>query len=287
MAAKSNIQWTDATWNIARGCTKVDQDCKYCYMYRDSMDSTRYDPLAVIRTKTVFDFPLKYKETKSTCWDGPPLIFTSSLTDVFHPAIDSYRNEMWDIIRRCPHLIFQILTKRPERIAAHLPEYWDEIKSRVWLGTSVGSQAGGPRALELIKLRKIASVLFLSLEPLHSEINFRWKYAPDPEERRIVKIDGEIKTQISQHELLMNIDWVIVGGESGNERGPYRYRACKLEWIEQMITHCKEAGTPVFVKQLGTHLSKKLKLSDRHGGNISEFPDHLRIREFPKFVGKP
>jgi protein gp37 len=112
----TNIQWTDNTWNIARGCTKVDEDCKYCYMYRDSMENTRYNPLDVVRTKTVFNFPLKYKETMSSVWPGRPLIFTSSLTDVFHPAIDGYRNEMWDIIRQCPHLIFQILTKRPERM---------------------------------------------------------------------------------------------------------------------------------------------------------------------------
>ena len=76
-------------------------------------------------------------------------------------------------------------------------------------------------------------------------------------------------------------DWVIVGGESGNETGLYRYRECKLEWIESIIDQCRSAGVPVFVKQLGTHLKKKLKLSDRHGGNIDEWQDHLRIREFP------
>ena len=59
MGKTSNIQWTDATWNIARGCTKVDEDCKYCYMYRDSFNNTRYNPLDVVRTKTVFNFSLK------------------------------------------------------------------------------------------------------------------------------------------------------------------------------------------------------------------------------------
>src|SRR4051812_32855469 len=119
MSEKSAIQWTDATWNIARGCTKVDEDCKYCYMYRDSFDSSRYNPLEVIRTKTVFNLPLKLKE--------PSKIFTCSLTDFFHESIDSYRNEAWDIIRKCPQHTFQILTKRPERIIDHLPEYWEEI----------------------------------------------------------------------------------------------------------------------------------------------------------------
>ena len=279
---QSAIQWTDWTWNIARGCGKVDADCKFCYMYRDSFDGTRYNPREIVRTKTVFNLPLKIKETKSSVWSGKPLVFTSSLTDVFHPAIDSYRNEMWDIIRKCPHLIFQILTKRPERILQHLPEFWDEIKDHVWLGTSVGHMDGLQRILELRKLRKIAPTLFLSLEPMHGEMNLRWKYAPPREEMRLVEIDGEMKPTTSQHELLMNFDWVIIGGESGNDTGKYRYRPCKLHWLTQVVTHCKEAGVPVFVKQMGTYLAKERKMSDRHGSNIAEFPDQLQLREFPK-----
>jgi protein gp37 len=273
MAQKSNIQWTDATWNIARGCTKVDEDCKFCYMYRDSFDSTRYNPLQVVKTKTVFNLPLKIKE--------PSKIFTCSLTDFFHEDCDTFRNEAWDIIRKCPQHQFQILTKRPERILENLPEYWQEIKDRCWLGTSIGSDKGIKRALDLIKLRKVAGILFLSIEPMHTEVNFRWSYVPEFENRRLEEIEGVMKRVTSQHELLMNIDWVIVGGESGNETGKYRYRPCKIEWIEQMVQHCKEAKVAVFVKQFGTHLAKELKMTDRHGGNIEEFPEHLRIREFP------
>jgi len=117
MAENSQIQWTDATWNIAVGCSKVDADCKYCYMYRQSLNNTRYDPFNIRRTKDVFTMPLRYKETQSKVWAGRPLIFTCSLTDFFHEGIDSFRNEAWDIIRKCPHLIFQILTKRPGHIA--------------------------------------------------------------------------------------------------------------------------------------------------------------------------
>jgi protein gp37 len=95
-------------------------------------------------------------------------------------------------------------------------------------------------------------------------------------------IDGEPKIVVSQHELLMNIDWIIIGGESGHDTGKYRYRPCKIEWIELLVNQCREADVPVFVKQLGTHISKEMKLGDRHGGNIDEFPEHLRIREFPK-----
>lgn len=256
MGKDTGISWTDATWNIARGCTKVDEDCKYCYMYRDSFDSSRYDPLQVVRTKTVFNFPLKYKETKSAVWEGRPLIFTSSLTDVFHPAIDSYRNEMWDIIRQCPHLIFQILTKRPERINDHLPADWGEGWDNVWLGTSIGSDKSLHRMRELLLVP--TATRFISFEPLHGYIDANFDI-------------GEI----------IAFDWIIIGGESGNENGKYKYRPCELEWIYELAESFRSSGVAVFIKQLGTHLSKQLKLSDRHGGNISEFPEQLQVREFP------
>jgi protein gp37 len=254
---KSNIQWTDATWNIARGCTKVDEDCKYCYMYRQSLNKTRYNPLEVTRTKTVFDFPLRYKETKSKVWDGPPLIFTSSLTDVFHPDIDSFRGDMWDIIRQCPHLTFQILTKRPERITEHLPADWGEGWHNVWLGTSVGSHGGLHRVLHLMKVK--CKTRFLSMEPLHDDVDLNF-----------IKLWQDY------------IHWVIVGGESGNEIGLYKYRPCLQSWILKIIDQCKSANIPVFVKQLGTFLATNLRLNDRHGGDMDEWPDNLKIREFPE-----
>lgn len=255
MGTKSNIQWTDATWNVAVGCTKVDQDCKNCYLYRDSFDGTRYNPKVVRRTKTVFDLPLKLKE--------PSKIFTSSLTDFFHESIDSYRNEAWDIIRICPQHTFQILTKRPERIRRHLPEYWEEIKGHVWLGTSIGSQEGIDRLADLA-LPIDTGVRFLSLEPLHGEINL-----------------GLTEEVDFGHKLGNLIDWVIIGGESGNSVGKYKYRPCKVEWMLDIMDQCRDFGIPVFVKQMGTHLAKEMGMKDRHGGNIDEFPDALRVRDFP------
>lgn len=251
MSEKTNIQWTDVTWNIARGCTKVDEDCKFCYMYRDSFDSTRYNPLQVVRTKTVFNLPLRIKE--------PSKIFTCSLTDFFHEDIDSYRNEAWDIIRKCPQHTFQILTKRPERITDNLPADWGEGWDNVWLGTSVGSQKSVYRIDQLEPV--ISKTKFISFEPLHGEL--------------VEKFVGYV-------------DWIIIGGESGNETGKYRYRECKIEWIEKIVdayqlsnNYLCDRPCAIFVKQLGTYLSKQLGMSDRHGGNIEEFPKHLQIREFP------
>lgn len=253
----TKIQWTDHTWNIAVGCTKVDEDCKYCYMYRGSLNNTRYDPKTVRKTKTVFNLPLKIKE--------PSRIFVSSLTDVFHPECDSFREEMWDIIRKCPQHTFQILTKRPERIAAHLPEDWANGWDNVWLGTSVGGKAGLDRMAKLATVT--AKTRFLSLEPLHESILLE-----------------NVMFQIMNNyfRVLSLYHWVIVGGESGNDTGKYRYRPCELAWIEKIVVDCKRNRTPVFVKQLGTHLARELRLKDRHGGDMEEWPEELRVREFPR-----
>lgn len=268
MGTTSSIEWTDATWNIARGCTKVDKDCKFCYMYRDSMNGTRYKARDVVRTKTVFNLPYTLKQ--------PSRIFTSSLTDVFHEAIDSYRDDMWQIIRKCPQHTFQILTKRPERIWDHLPDDFDIHFDHVWLGTSIGHQDGMHRLFDLLRpviesksqwdgsRLSYYGIKFLSLEPLHGHIDIPWEQ----------KISGGQK-------VCQFIDWVIIGGESGNEKGKYRYRPCHIEWIECIISACKFYNIPVFVKQLGTHLSNELGLKDRHGRNMDEWPEHLRIRQFP------
>lgn len=266
MGKDSHIEWTDHTWNIARGCTKVDSDCKFCYMYRDSYGNQRYDPMQVVRTKTVFNFPLKLKE--------PSKIFTSSLTDVFHEAIDPYRKEMWEIIMKCPQHTFQILTKRPERINQNL--YVEKMPDgmfkqhrnmpNVWLGTSIGSQEG-LRRLSILGHSVWRGFKFLSLEPLHGPIDF---------EKQVCDRCG---APIFDH---AEIGWVIIGGESGNDIGKYRYRECNIEWIESLIEFCKHSGVPVFIKQLGTHLAKKMKLKDRHGRDWNEWPEHLRIREMPK-----
>jgi protein gp37 len=265
----SGIEWTDHTWNIAVGCSKIDADCKFCYMFRDSLDGTRYTPNVVRKTKTVFNSPLKIKE--------PSKIFTSSLTDVFHEDVDSFRKEMWDIIMKCPQHTFQILTKRPIRIDRKtLP--FQTIKENgvtvggkmysslpnVWIGTSIGHYDGLHRLNELLN-SLWTGIKFLSLEPLHGPLDFASCLCD--------RCGGPL--------LGHGIDWVIVGGESGNENGKYRYRECKIEWIESIIDDCKENDIPVFVKQLGTHLSKKLGLKSRHGKDINEWPEHLRIRQFP------
>jgi protein gp37 len=246
MALNSKIQWTGHTWNIATGCSKVDEDCKYCYMYRQSLNATRYNPQEVKKTKTVFNLPSKIKE--------PSKIFTSSLTDIYHPDCDSFRQEMWDVILKNPQHTYQLLTKRPERITEHTPAKLLNADN-VWFGTSVGSEKGKNRIYQLLDVE--CKIRFISFEPLHERIDMN-----------LDLLD------------LLKINWAIIGGESGNENGKYRYRPCKIEWIEELIQDLTPT-TAIFVKQMGTHLAKELKMTDRHGSNFNEFPESLRIREFP------
>lgn len=280
MGEKTNIAWTQATWNIGVGCHKVDSDCKYCYMHRESLNGTRYDPKTVRKTTSVFNMPLKLKE--------PTLIFTSSLTDFFIEEIDEYRHEAWDIIRRCPQHTFQILTKRPERLIECLPADWgDKGYENVWIGTSIGHQGAIHRLNHMFGFP--AAKKFLSLEPLHGPLDLVYpeEIFPNGPGRCCSGASAECGCMglPTDPPAIYGFDWVIIGGESGNDNGAYRYRPCEVEWIEEIVSLCQAWQVPVFVKQLGTHLAKELKLKDRSGSNWDEWPEHLshlKIREFPQ-----
>lgn len=256
MGHGSKIGWTDSTWNPWHGCTKVSAGCKHCYMFRDKM---RYgqDPTKVIRSKQSFDAPLHWKE--------PQLIFTCSWSDWFHQDADPWRDQAWQIIKRTPQHTYQILTKRPERIADHLPKDWGTGYPNVWLGISAEDQTTYAIRLPLL-LQIPADVRYLSLEPLLGPIELSlngtapqaWGYGYRP--------IGNL------------LHWVIVGGESGVKN---QFRPCELSWIEQIVKQCQEYQLPVFVKQMGTHLARELNLLSTHGTVISSFPEHLRLHEYP------
>lgn len=253
MAETSKIQWTEATWNPWHGCKKVSEGCKYCYMYRDK---ERYgqDPTNVMRSKANFKNPLKWKE--------PKIIFTCSWSDWFVEEADEWRDEAWKVIKDTPQHTYQILTKRPERILEHLPNDWGEGYPNVWLGVSVENSKTEHRIYELMNIP--ATIRFLSIEPMIGPVEL---------------YEDNMGSSLQFGHL---IHWVIVGGESGNDTGKYLYRPCQLNWIDSIIKQSRGVGVPVFVKQLGTSLSKELGLKDKHGGDITEWSNILQIREMPK-----
>lgn len=231
MSETTAIAWTNKTWNPWHGCTKVSAGCDNCYMFRDK---TRYgqNPELVVRSKTTFKAPLK--------WAEPAMVFTCSWSDWFHIAADEWRDEAWAIIKATPHLTYQILTKRPGRIARHLPKDWGDGYPNVWLGVSVENEQAAHRIAVLRETP--AAVRFLSAEPLLGPLDL---------DRR-----------------LTGIHWVIVGGESGANCRPM-----EPAWAANILAECRAQGAAFFLKQLGGN--PDARAHDKailDGATYTEFP---------------
>lgn len=270
MAQNTKIQWTDATVNFWTGCTKVSSGCKYCYMYRGK-EQYKKDPTKVVKTSmSTISNTLRSLKT-------PSLIFTCSWSDFFIEEADPWRDWAWEIIRKHPQHTWQILTKRPERIIDCLPSDWGMGYPNVWLGVTAEDDEMYQDRVPLL-LQAPAVLRFVSIEPILGSIDLE-----------VVVLKGQLYYplqglgDIHPEFFFPKIDWVIVGGESGNDNGLHRYRESHLDWYLSIVEQCQKAKVPVFVKQLGTHLAKTLKLKDRHGGVIEQWPIGLQIRQMPKF----
>lgn len=220
MAEKTIIAWTDHTWNLAWGCTKVSPGCKNCYA--DTL-SARYGwdvwgPTANRRTfgQKHWDEPLKWNDQ---AWKEGRRhkVFCSSMCDNFenHPTIDHERQKLWPLIRATPNLDWQLLTKRSERIADNLPEDWEEGYPNVWLGVSIENNDYVYRADDLRVIP--AAMRFISYEPALGPLD-----------------DLDIT----------GIDWIIYGGESGPG-----FRPENKQWARDIYERCQKNGTAFFHKQ--------------------------------------
>jgi protein gp37 len=214
MAQASTIEWTEATWNPVTGCTKISPGCKFCYAERmanrlQAMGQTRYrNAFRLTLQPDALDTPLR--------WKKPRVIFVNSMSDLFHKDVPfEYIKRCFDVMKRASQHTFQVLTKRPERVAElgqDLP--WP---ANLWMGTSVENADYLGR---IDSLRDVpAKVRFLSVEPL---------LGPIP---RLP---------------LKGIHWVIVGGESGPGARPM-----KAAWVRHLRDQCLAAEVPFFFKQWG------------------------------------
>lgn len=216
MGEKTIIAWTDKSWNPWRGCTMVSPGCANCYMFREQR---RYgkDPAVVVRTKTWGD-PAKWQR-KAAAEGRQERVFTCSWSDWFHVDADPWREEAWAVVRACPNLTFQILTKRADRIADHLPADWGAGYPNVWLGVSAEQQKQADERVPLL-VKVPSTVRFVSYEPALGPVNFTpW---------------------LNQG----GVNWLICGGESGPG-----YRPMDLDWARSVRDQCRETGTPFFFKQ--------------------------------------
>jgi len=225
-------------------------------MYRESSGRGRkpFDPTALT--------PNQNSTLKSSIPKIPgSKVFCGSLMDFYwEKASADLRNKAYTLFKANKHVFFQVLTKRASLIKSMLPSdgtFLDKY-DHVWLGVSAENQQRyDERVAELVTVP--SKTRFISAEPLLGPIDLKFS---DP------KINGKVH-------------WVIVGGESGNQTGPYRYRECQLSWIEDIIKQCVDAEVPVFVKQTGSYLQHQLGLKAKYGTDITEFPESIRYQQFP------
>ena len=226
--AETQIEWTDATWNPVAGCSIVTAGCTHCYAMEmtrrlEAMGVEKYAGLTKkAGNRTVWNGLVREDEEALTIplrWRRPRKIFVNSMSDLFHEKVsDNFILKVWQIMRDTPQHNYQILTKRPERLPDLVSTVIGDILPNVWLGTSIENAEVAHRIEYLRKAP--AAIRFISFEPLIGSV-------------------GAID--------LAEIDWAIVGGESGKSARPIRE-----EWIDEIYARCLTARTAFFFKQWGT-----------------------------------
>jgi len=240
------IEWTEQTWNPSAGCTKISAGCKNCYA--ETM-AIRLQAMNVEGYENGFLFnivpsrlnePFKRKK--------PTVFFVNSMSDIFHDKMPlEYLDKIFDVIKKTPFHKYQVLTKRADNMYNYFSQ--NEIPKNIWLGVTVENKKDGlPRIDQLRKLK--ATVLFLSIEPLLENL-------------------GEIN--------LDKIDWVIVGGESGN-----RARPMNENWVLNIKKQCEINEVAFFFKQWGTWGVDNIKRTKKENGKIlngkiwQEYPEIIK-----------
>lgn len=252
MAEKTLIAWTDHTFNIAWGCWKLSPGCANCYadVWDHRIGGDHWGKGKARRT-----FGAKH-------WAQPRLwnaeaeregrrhkVFCSSMTDVFldDPTIEAELLKLWPLIRETPMLDWQLLTKRPERIARSLPDDWGDGWANVWLGTSVEDQARAELRLPVL-LEVPAVVHFASCEPLLEPLDLRrWV---------------DVRLAPSHH-----LDWVIVGGES---KGDGKFRPMDHQWARDLRRQCEGRAAFFFKQSAARYTERGIELD---GEVVREFPE--------------
>lgn len=320
MGDKTGIAWTDATWNPVTGCSKVSAGCKHCYAER--VFPRAYHGQTVPDTEhrvwdaehgryEVWQRPRRFTDVKChperldqpLRWRRPRRVFVNSMSDLFHPDVpDSFIAQVFGVMALAPQHTFQVLTKRPERMRdwigqqnAHGMTSWACAAAgvkhgnaftaardnpagmvpwplpNVWLGVSVEDQATADERIPVL-LDTPAAVRFTSAEPLLGPVDLFSVCAYN------APGDGEL--------VWKGPDWVIVGGESGPRARPF-----DLDWGRSIVAQCRDAGVPVFVKQLGAHaydetpvfgITARWHTAHRSGAVMDEWPVDLQVQEWPE-----
>jgi protein gp37 len=247
VADHSSIEWTDATWNPVRGCTKISPGCKHCYA---ETFAERFRGVPGHPYEQGFDLrvvPGKLEEPLR--WSKSRMIFVNSMSDLFHEDVpDDYVLAVAGVMQTANWHTYQVLTKRADRLqqALRTTLHAQSTLPHIWWGVSVEDRAHGLPRIDQLR-DSPAAVRFLSIEPLLEDL-------------------GDVN--------LSGIHWVIVGGESGHGARPMQ-----REWVESLRDQCAAAGVPFFFKQWGGVQKKKAgRILD--GCTYDEKPKWGTEREF-------
>ena len=265
MADKTNIEWTDRTWNVVTGCSKVSPGCDHCYMFRQwprlhGMDSRGYEGPA--------DRPAlqPHRLEEPLHWTKPRRVFVCSMSDLFHSAVPfEYIQRVFRVMEKASQHTFQILTKRPGRMAYFANHIWAQSgiyrhiawPDNVWAGTSLEMMADGKKnyAARLDLLAQVpARVRFVSAEPLLGPLDLRPWLQPsavmahgDLDSPETASAIGALARAAFRQQW--GLSWCIAGGESGPGARPMH-----PGWVRGLRDQCQAAGVPYFFKQWGEWL---------------------------------
>ena len=278
MADRSQIDWTDATFNPWLGCTKVSPACDHCYAEawakRSGLVQWGNNPRRAT-SDAYWKQPHRWNR-EARAAGVRRRVFCASLADVFDNQVDpAWRRELWDLIHQCDALDWLLLTKRPQNIAAMLPGGGDDPLNgidryatpwpwpHVWLGTTVENQEEADRRIPHL-LAVPARLRFLSCEPLLGPVDLR-EYICHPAS------DWMISPELALY-------WVIAGGESGPGARPMR-----PDWARSLRDQCQAAGVPFFFKQwgewiVGDDISIEIRVGKKAAGRELDGREH---NEFP------
>jgi protein gp37 len=243
MSTNSKIEWTDTTWNPVRGCTKISAGCKHCYA---ETFAERFRDVPGHPFEFGFDLRLvPHKLTEPFHWTKPQMVFVNSMSDLFHEEVpDEYIVQVAEVMVTANWHIYQVLTKRADRLRDMLQTKlrFAAKLEHIWWGTSVENKKSGIPRIQQLREGK-AKMNFLSIEPLLEDL-------------------GKLN--------LKGMQWVIVGGESGNGARPMQ-----VEWVTSIREQCKKQNVPFFFKQWGG-VRKSKHGRELDGRTYDEYPTATR-----------
>lgn len=272
MGATTSISWTDSSFNPWMGCSRKSEACVHCYAEsmnkRWKWNGGTWGPGSPrkISADSNWNEPLNWDARASLGGHGKDgehwLVFAGDLCDIFdEEGPRDAREKMWQLFRSTPHLTWQLLTKRPENFSRFLPRDWGQTGyANVWVGVTAENRKEAHRRIDILRVTP-ARLRFVSFEPLLEDL-----------------------TDLD----LTDIDWAIVGGESGAQSRPF-----DLAWARSIQAECATSGTAYFFKQLGARpfengarfplrYLKGDEKRDANGTLLKNFPKDLRVQHWPR-----